>query len=227
MGSVRVLRLRLRNFLREFLEKGFWFHRFQSAIKVVHESTSIGFKFKRWVAAGDVHTPPGAPELYQIILLFIAIAWVAAIRTPANSLFASIGARIFGIIIAGYFIFELLLFLLDWVFVEGIPIEDYRRSLATLIVASVEVAFLFSVLFALTGCQDFSRAPIVKAYHNWQSLVKLDAVDVTGSLGCAILAQTQWMLGALLVGVIIASLLGPIVRPERKTDRSGRSARSR
>lgn len=41
-------------------------------------------------------------------------------------------------------------------------------------------------------------------------------VDVTGPEYCGMLAQLQWLLGMVLVGAVIASLLGPIVGPERE-----------
>lgn len=181
---------------------------------------SFGYRSKRWVAAGDLHTPAGTPELYQAILLGATFTWVAAIRSSADSVFSSLMFRIVGSFIAGYFIVELFFFLLDWIFVDRLEIENFRRSLATLIVSSVEAALLFTVLLSLGGCLQYSYTPLGSAYNNWQYLLKLEVVPVTDSQWCEILAQSQWLLGMLLVGVIIASLLGPIVRPEREKNRS-------
>lgn len=208
--------LRLWKWLRNRLADGFWFHRVSRGIRWLHDHTSLGNLFKGWIRGPYAHTLPGAPEAYQAFVFLTAGTWVFFIRTPPNDAFTTGVAHCVGYTFAGYLLYELFVFLLDWLITEGMPLENYRRALATLFVSSAEVALLFSALFELQGCSTLELQPLRSAYGNWIRLLRLEHVGEETTGWCGFFAHAQWWMGLLLVGVIIASLLGPVVRPERR-----------
>jgi hypothetical protein len=206
---------RVRGWLRPRLAQGFWYPSFRTLVGRIHSNCSLGHRFKRWLAAGEEEAPQGASELYQAIILLTALLWAALLRNPPYPVFAQPVLRDAGIVIAAYFILELFVFSVDWIFVAEKPLESYRRSLATFLVSLVEVAVLFFISFSLAGCYRNSIQPLLGSYQSLVGMASLQLVPVNETALCTVGAHFERLLAAVLMLIIVASLVGAVVREQK------------
>lgn len=113
-----------------------------------------------------------------------------------------------------YFILELFVFSLVWIFVEKKPLESYRRSLGTYLFALFELGLLFSVVFSLASCPEPFTSPLNLALDSFEAIAFLEVASVTPGYKCMAIGQIQRVLGALIVLIIVASLVGKVFREE-------------
>ena len=212
---------RLRNWLRPRLADGCWYPAFRKSVGRINARFSLRHKFKRWLAAGEVEAPKGASELYQLVLLVVATGWVILLTHPLLPVLAAPLMQIAGAGIATYFIIELFVFSLDWIFVAELPLESYRRSLATFLVSLAEIAFLFFILLSLGNCIEQASHPLLVAYTNLAAMAGLRLVSVADTTVCIVAAHFQRLLAAILMLIIVASLVGAVIRPEKGDEKIG------
>ncbi len=214
----RISRLfnQLRARLRQCFKEGFWFPGFRSAIAYSNSHFFFGYKFKRWLAQGEEDAPPGASEFYQFILIVIAVAWVLTVNSPLHPILYRAGFRILGGGIAGYFILEMFIFSLDWIFSARLPLESYRRSLATMLLSLIEVALFFFIFLSLANCHELQRSPIVDSYENVIAFISLQLPKVSDTALCCFTAHFQRLVGAVILVIITASLIGEVIREQKE-----------
>jgi hypothetical protein len=169
-----------------------------------------------WPAAGG-RASPLVTELYQLLWLAIAGASFLAAWQIAGA-----GASVRGIvaIILYYHVLEILLFLLAWLFVERSRLDSYRRSLLGFFGNVVEITLLFSALDILTGCDAYGRKQVL--WRNLTAVTTLESVDRLRASGwCFVLVTTRLVVSVCLVVVIIAAVVGTVLRKERDADFRG------
>lgn len=202
----------LRQKLRRALAKGFWFPAVQCSITFVHERFSLNVRFNRWLASNS-KSPPGASELYQFLIVVFVVAWVSLLDNPLHPAFTTLIARLVGVVVALYFITELLIFALHWTFVATGELHAVRRSLAGFLVNLFEVALLFSVALSLAGCQ--SHRGWTGVYENVRSVFKLELSTTARGPSCQVLGHYEVVVAATLLVIVIASLVGAVARSEK------------
>ena len=202
----------IRTRLRASLEKGFWFPRFCAIIDFAYSRFSLGAHFNRWLANGG-DAPKGVSELYQVVLVLIGFVWVLVVDSPIHPALTSQPLQLVGILIALYWITELFVFSLHWTFVATGELEAIRRSLATFLLNLVEIALFFAIVFTLTGCRSMTGWTAI--YDSITSVFNLRLVAVQDNLCCRVAAHYEIIVAGTLLAIIIASLVGAVVRPEK------------
>jgi len=205
---------RIRDWLRTRLIEGFWFPRFQALIRFLHTKLSLGYHFKRWLADGG-EAPRGASELYQSVLLGLGLLWISLMDISPLPLLRTTGVRFLGLAVAMYPVTELLLFALQWTFVDIGRLHAVRRSLAGFLLNLFEIALYFSIAFSLMGCLTQSTTKWVLIYDNLRSVFTLQLMTDAKRLCCSALAHYQVIVAATLLVIVIASLIGAVVRKEK------------
>ena len=210
---------KIRNWLRTKLSAGFWFPLLQAAIGFLYTRFSVGYRFKRWLAdSGD--PPRGASELYQAVLLAVAITWLALIDTAPHPLLRDAGFRICGAAVVLYVVTELFLFSLHWTFVDTGKLHAVRRSLAGFLLNLVEIAFYFSIAFSLLACPGPSTTQWGLLYDNVRAVFTLQLPIDAPAPRCRTLAHYEVIVAATLLVIVIASLVGEVVRKEKDHSQS-------
>ena len=205
---------RLRARLRASLEKGFWFPLFCWIIDTVYNRLSLGRFFNVWLANGG-EAPRGASELYQFALVIVGLAWVWLVDSPIHPALTSWPLQFVGILVALYWITELFVFSLHWAFVAKGPLVAARRSLAAFMLNLIEIALFFAIVFALADCRDSDMAGWLTVYDSITSVFNLQLVTVRDTLGCHIAAHYEIIVAGILLVIIIASLVGAVVRLDK------------
>jgi len=214
LGSVNM-RECIRSKLQQILVKGFWFPIFQSFIELLIKRLSLCYKFKRWISDGE-DAPRGAAEIYQLAFTLIALVWLIFIPDMLNLFRCIRFIRFVSFVFSYYFIIEIMVFSLDWIFVADKPLKSYQRSLATFLLNIVQVAFLFSILFVLYDCHPLETTTIESIGENLNALFTIQLISVCDSSACIILSKLQRLVGGILMVIIVASLVGAVVREEEK-----------
>lgn len=204
-------------FRKYFQEEGFWFPAFQACVKYVNSHFSVCNRLNRRFANGE-NAPLGVGELYQVLLIIIGVVWLILIDRPLHPIFQTQIFRLFGSIIAAYIIFELFVFSLDWIFVAEDPLESYRRSLATFLFSIIQVSLFFVILFILSACYGSSFDIWESAYTNTFGIISIRLVPLKNEGICSVYSEFQRIIGATLMVIIVASLVGAVIRKERKSD---------
>ena len=206
----------LRSWLRGKLLDGFWYPLFRSGVAKTYATISLGYRFKESFSLYG-HVPAGAAELYQLILLVIGLAWLGFVMNPLSQVLSLPITQSMGAALALYPPTELLLFSLDWVFSAPRALRSYRRSLATFLLALVEVATYFTIAYTLAGC----HLPFANAVANMTgslfSLMRLQVFEAGGNSICSIMSHYQFVVGVWIIGIVVASLVGAVVRGERES----------
>lgn len=206
---------RFRAWLRTTLKEGFWFPAFRYFVDRAYKRISLGNWFNRWLTDGE-RAPSGATELYQFVLILIGAGWLFMVNRPAHPIFASQIFQVPGFFAALYPITELFLFSLHWTFVATGELHSIRRSLAAFLLNLFELAIYFSIAFALAGCSKNYTAGWAAFYDNFRSIFNLELVAVRETAVCQFSAHYEIVVAATLLVIIIASLVGAVVRPEKQ-----------
>lgn len=201
-----VMRPRLR-----MLEQGFWFPRLTRLLSAIYRYLP-GTIFNRWL--NDV---AGASELYQFIMLLIAVVWLSFVQMPLHPVFATAPFAMIGIFLAVIRPSEILLFSLHWVFVANDPLFSVRRSLACFFLNLLEIAFFFAIMSQLASCSLIPSSPWSVVYGNLAAIFKLELVPrPPGASWCSFLAHYQVIVAGVILPITIASLVGGVLRSEKK-----------
>jgi hypothetical protein len=206
----------LRTWLQKRLVVGFWFPCFQTAIDLAYNYLSLAQCFNRWLTDGR-KVSRGASEFYQFVLVIIGIFWVTFIDSPVHPVFTNRFFRFVGCVIALYLVTELFLFSLHWTFVATGKLHSVRRSLAGFLVNLFELALYFSIIFNLAGCQKNYTKGWNAVYENLNSVFNLELVAVREIAVCRIAAHYETVIAATLLVIVIASLVGAVVRPDERS----------
>ena len=208
----------LRKWLTSQLKTGFWF---PVLTRILDRTYKIlpGTKFSVWLEHAD-----GAPELCGLLTLVVGLLWLAVIQMGAHPALSSPLVQHLSSVVPMVRVTEILLFSLHWVFSANAPLRSVRRSLAAFFLNLVEIAVMFSILRLLGRCTEESPARVL-----WQSLsanFQLEAVaHPAGPSWCGFLAHFQTVLAGLVLTIAIASLVGGVLREEKKEGRRRRRCR--
>jgi hypothetical protein len=148
-------------------------------------------------------------------VVVVAVIWLFLIDHGPPSLSAE-AIRVLAALVPAYFILELFLFCLHWIFVSE-RIASSRRSLALFCFNLFELAFLFSIIHILVGC---ANEPSVRktVYANLSSVFGLSLVSTPSAMSCSLISHTELVVSVTLVMVVIAGLVGTIVPPDKGDD---------
>jgi hypothetical protein len=114
-----------------------------------------------------------------------------------------------------YFVFELALFILRWLFIDLGPLISSRRSLAGFLVNVVGVTIFFAAAFLGAGCISGEVTIRSATYNSFRTLTTMGPVSIQdGCWQCPVLVMAEGAMGYLLTVVIIGALAG-IVAAER------------
>ena len=211
------MRNRLRSRLRSWFKDGFWFDRVQAIIDFLNRNFSLGNRFKWWLAEED-EAPPGAAEFYQSLVTTLGLIWFFLLPNIQPQALSSNLYRVVGGVVSGYFIFELFIFSLDWIFVAKPPLESHRRSLGTYLLSLIQITLYFSIFFSHAICIESYRPSLSLIFDNIKSFISLQSVQVNDSGICLAVSQFRLINGATLMAIIVASLIGVVVRAEKKPE---------
>jgi len=209
------MRKTLRSRLRSCFEDGFWFNKFQSLISYLNRNFSLGNRFKWWLAEND-EAPPGAAEFYQSLITILGLIWFVILPYLPPQILNSSLFRAVGSVVSGYFLIELFVFALDWIFVAKPPLESHRRSLGTYLLSLIQITLYFSIFFSHANCIDPYQPSLGLFFNNIKSFVSLQPVQVNDIGICLAASQYRLLNGAILMAIIVASLIGAIVREEKE-----------
>jgi len=196
----------------ENLKEGFWFPAFQRLINFHYTRLSLGFRFKNWLTVGD-EAPRGAAELYQILVILLG-AGLLALVSSTNPLpdWLAVTATI----VAVYFTGDLLVFSLHWTFVADRKLKSYRRSLATFLLnLAVQVPLFFTLLYSANGCLTSAMPPWSALYSTLASVLSIQLPTLKAEPVCAAFAHYQVFVATIVLGIIVASIVGAVIREEK------------
>jgi hypothetical protein len=187
---------------------GFWYPTFRDTVGFARQQLSLLRQVELRYEAGH----RGLPEVYQFVVAVVGVVWLVAAPLGPPELSSST-FRWIGAVILFYFVLEVFVFSIDWVFVSP-HIADERRSLATFIFSFVEVTILFSTIQVLTRC--FAAAnPWDVFTANLSGMFKLDLVSLASRPSCVLLSRFQIVLSAVLEVIVIAGLVGSVIPTSR------------
>ncbi len=204
---------KLKSWLQKKLEKGFWFPCFQRALTFLHDRVSMGVCLGRWFENGG-NPIAGVSELYQFVIFLIGIVWISLINHPPLSILASRPVQVIGIILALYPVTELLIFSLHWTFVASEPLVAIRRSLAAFLLNLFEIAIYFSIVFILAQCEQPEKLGWTAVYDSVKSIFNTELIVVADTRCCNLLAHYELVIAVILLAIVIASLVGGVLRKE-------------
>ncbi|MHA1938850.1 MAG: hypothetical protein ACW97O_11630 [Candidatus Thorarchaeota archaeon] len=210
------MKKKLRSRFRSWFQEGFWFFRFQKFIGHLNRKCSIGNRFKWWLAE-EGEAPPGAAEFYQAAITLIGLIWFMYLPSIPSQVYNHNLYKFFGGVISGYFILELFVFSLDWIFVAKPPLESHRRSLGTYILSLIQITLFFSIFFSHTNCIEPYQPSFGLIIENIKSFISLQSMEVPDSGLCQVASNFRLLTGVTFMAIIFASLVGVIVRPEKET----------
>jgi len=204
----------VRQWLASKLGDGMWFPGFTRGISFLCDHLSLGIRFKRWLGRERVNgNPPGASELYQFIWLCILLIWLAAVDSRVAWSSTSI-VRHFAAAIVGYRLLEIALFCLDWVFCSpDEKLHSYRRSIAMLAVNLLEISLVTTLAAALLACGNVTLLDAL--YSNLSAAFSMSLPSLSEGLACSSIAHSQLIASYLIGFVLLGSLVGQVVRPEK------------
>lgn len=205
----------VRRWLAKVLHRGLWFPGFTRLVQLMSDKLSLGVRFKRWLAQGQAN-PPGASELYQVIWLFVLAVWLALVDVRVE--WASTAAvRYFGVAVVGYRVFEIAIFCLSWVFASaGETLHSARRSIAMLFVNLIEIALATSVAVLMIGCA--SQSPLSTLYAHLSAAFSMGPPAHNAGIACSIASHGQLVASYLIVFVLLGSLIGAIIRKDKRSN---------
>jgi hypothetical protein len=206
----------VRDFLRSSLRDGFWFHRFVHLINIIHSRFSIVNRFDYWLSLGGRDYVRGGTELIQCVIVVLGVVWLGVVQLPLHPFLFSPLARLLGFVASLYVIAELFVFMLHWVFAANAPLHSKRRSLALFIANIPQLAVFFAIMFVLAGCRSDAIAWYDLLVEHLGALVKLDAIPFQRWSHCWWFAHFELLMGTMVLTIVIASLVGAIVRDERQ-----------
>jgi len=210
---------KLRSKFRSCFKEGFWFYRFQNIIGYLNRKCSIGNRFKWWLAEED-EAPPGAAEFYQAVITSIGLIWFLLLPSIPYQIYNNTLYRILGSVISGYFILELFMFSLDWIFVAKPPLESHRRSLGTYILSLIQITLFYSIFFSHANCIEPYQSSMGLVIENIKSFVSLQLIQVPDCGLCQAASNFRLLNGVTLMAIIFASLVGVIVRPQKEPEKN-------
>jgi len=197
------------------LKPGFWFPAFQRLINLLYTRLSIGYRFKTWLTFGD-EAPRGAAELYQILVILLGALLLALVSSPSPPP-DWLGPT--ATIVATYLIADLLVFSLHWTFVADRKLKSYRRSLATFLLnLVVELPLLFTLLFSASRCLVSATLPWQALYSTLSAVLSLQLPTLKPEPLCTAFAHYQVLLATIVLGIIVASIVGAVIRDEKPSE---------
>jgi len=204
-----------RDWLRTKLSAGLWFPWLQAAIRFLYTKFCLSYRFKTWLADGR-DPPPGASELFLAVVLALGVIWFSIIDAALHPLLRAAGFRVLGVGIVLYVVTDLFLFSLHWTFVDTGRLHAIRRSLAGFLLNLIEIALYFSIAFSLLACPAPSTKHWTLLYDNLRAVFTLQlAIDAKEAPTCYLLAHYEVIVAATLLIIVIASLVGEVVRKEK------------
>lgn len=117
-----------------------------------------------------------------------------------------------------YRLFEILVFILNWIFVHEVPVHSYRRSIAGFFLNVVELSLYVSVISLLGGCVPTPIGKYALIHEHLVGIFTLNLPKMKTYPGCQVLSSGEFFLSLLLILVVISSLVGAIARGEVGTD---------
>lgn len=200
--------------IRRKLADGFWYPPFQDALEWAYDNLSIGHRFVRIFSLYG-YEPLGASELWQFIVVLCGAIWLTLVHRPLHHVLSAPPLQWIGIIVAAALMADLLLFSLHWTFVANKPLESVRRSLATSLLSLIEVAIYFSIFLSLSDCLSVPRPASGIFYDQMAAILKVRLPSVSPSCFCQTVAHFELIVGGSILVIIVASLVGEVVRRGR------------
>jgi hypothetical protein len=204
--------------------KGFYFPFLVGVLRVL-EKLSLGFWIKRYVknrgytdTSGE-KAPPWVSELYQFV--FVVLGCIAIIFIDA--LASNYIIKNLGIFIFAYRIGDILIFTLNWIFVHDVRVHMYRRSIAGFFLNLGELAIYVLIISTLANCTTIYIGKYELIYQHLSGILSFSLPKFKTCFGCQILSAAELFLSVLLILVVIAGLVGGILREEvsKNKKRSG------
>jgi hypothetical protein len=201
--------------LHRRLEHGFWFPLFTTVIRRTYEHLSLCRRWNRFLRDVD-----GASESYQVVAVLAGAVWLALIRNATPTILHTSAAVKVGGFVALYRVTEIFVFSIHWVFVAELPLSRVRRSLAGFLVNLLELPVFFAIAFALLDCSVGRGSVWSLFYEHLRSVWTLDLTESCGGAGCRLLAHYEMACAGLVLLIVVASLVGGVLRPELADTRS-------
>jgi len=211
--------------LNKIFAKGLYFPLLISILRAL-ERLSIGFWIKRHIKHRG-HTdksgekaPPWVSELYQLVFVVLGCLAIVFVDVLAVNAFM----KWLGISIFVYRIGDILIFTLNWIFVHDVRLQMYRRSIAGFFLNLGELAIYMSVISLLGNCTSKHIGKYELIYEHLSGILSFSLPKLETCLPlCQILSAAELFLSVLLILVVIAGLVGGILRKEVSENKKLRS----
>jgi hypothetical protein len=165
-------------------------------------------------------TPRWVSEAYQLMSLVIATLLLVGAKYLTGWAAAIV------VVLALYRPFEMLIFIINWIFVHPLSNEpisvlhSYRRTLAGFYVNTIEIVIYFGAAQLAAGCLCESRTPggscaasdsiAIALYSSLRTVVTIGPTQIcedSSCLGCIALVIAQIVVAFFLIGGVIASVV--------------------
>lgn len=189
-------------------------------IGCLHDSTSLNRRIGLKVRGKHPRGAAGVTEVYLTFLLMVGALWFMFVNAQPIVALSTFFWRTVGSVIAGYFIYEFGLFLVNWLIVGRAYLQSRRRSLVLFILNIPQMAIFFGILLSLSNCYTARMNAWETFIANIRSLGSIilegqaKSVDFSESLHCEMIAHSQTAIGTILIVVIILSVAASLVRPD-------------
>ncbi len=215
-----------KNLPRKFINwlrsgQGFWFPIFAKTIAILHTKTSICACINVCLSFKSGKPIPRVTEFYQFIIFIVGLVWIALIHLPIPILSNPLISKTFGVFLALYRPYEIVLFALYRVFVSESEYNP-RCSLAGLILNLFEFGVFFTISYILLGCFENN-------FNHWSALDRSIKsiftigypVGLNGSIIGAILKRIQFFVSWFFIILVIANAVGVIsyTRYDRRSNK--------
>lgn len=201
--------------IKSMLAHGWFSSSFQPTIKFINKFFPGFWLYSLCKRRKNKEQPPsGLSEFYVLARLISGILWLSLINTLPMPFMSNYCARVVGVCFAVYFMTDIFVFTIKWIFVDVEPVEDVRRSLFFFFINIFEITLFSSIALILFRCT--SKSPWYAFYESFRSIFKIELFRISDH--CAhvgkFVIHFQLIVGVLLLLVVIAGLAGSI-RKER------------
>jgi hypothetical protein len=139
------------------------------------------------------------------------VLWIAVIRWSVPGL-ATTPIRVIGAFVAIYFIVEILIFSVHWVFVETARLHSVARSLAAFIVNLLEIGLLSSIALVLLDCAPSSTSQWTIVYQHLATTFGLQLMPTVSRAVCGAVTHLELITAGTVLTIAVASLVGGVLR---------------
>lgn len=202
--------------LNDKLSDGFYFPLMITAISLLQKCT-INYQAGRYVREkiAPSKKPKWVSELYQC--LFLVPGFFAFIFSECWIRIEYLSYPI--IVIFSYRIFEILIFILNWIFVAEKEelLHSHRRSIAGFLLNIIEVDIYFSII-TIWSCDLKDTIKLNIFYKHIVGILTLSPPDTERT----ILSLGELFVSALLILVVLGTLVNTLAREEIDTTKKKR-----